>query len=376
MTIAVRVPFVDLRAQHAGIRRDVEQAVRRVFDDTDFILGGEVAAFEREFAEYLGARHVIGVANGTDALLLSLKALGVGPGDEVITAANTFIATAEAIVHAGARPVFVDTDPHMYTIDVKQIEARITPLTKAIIPVHLYGQPADLAPIMELAKTRGLHVVEDAAQAHGAVYRGRRVGTWGHLACFSFYPAKNLGAYGDAGAVATNDERLALTVRKLSNHGGTEKYQHDLIGYNSRLDTVQAAVLRLKLRHLDTWNRMRQEHARLYDRLLGGVAGAVTPSVADGASHVYHLYVIRVGQGRREALRQYLHDRGVHTGIHYPQPLHRTTPFRRAPYVHQSFPVAESYADAILSLPMYAELEREQIEYVAEQVRHFLAART
>src|SRR5262249_27937992 len=305
-----------------------------------------------------------------DALTLALKALGIGPGDEVITAANSFVATAEAIVHAGARPVFVDINPQTYNIDTGQIEAHITPRTKAVIPVHLYGQPVDMDSILQIAEKHKLYVIEDAAQAHGAQYKGHRVGSLGHAACFSFYPSKNLGACGDAGAVVTNDDQVALAVRKLRDHGGIEKYQHDLAGYNSRLDTLQAAALSLKLKYLDEWNQRRRAHALLYNELLAQIPGIVTPKVLEGATHVYHLYVVRVEWGERDNLQQSLHECGVQTGIHYPKPLSSLQPFidsRATP-----FPMAEESARKILSLPLYPELERGQIEYVAEQIANYM----
>ncbi|MEO0248159.1 MAG: DegT/DnrJ/EryC1/StrS family aminotransferase [candidate division WOR-3 bacterium] len=362
----MHVPFVDLKMQYEAIQKELNAELQKVFEKTAFILGPTLKEFEEAFARYCGVKHAIGVANGTDALILALKALGIGPGDEVITAVNTFIATAEAIIHAGATPIFVDCDPQTYTIDVSQIRDKITSRTRAIIPVHLYGQPADMDPILGIAKNRGIHVIEDAAQAHGALYKNRRAGSLGDVACFSFYPAKNLGAYGDAGAVVTNDEKIALTVRKLRDHGGVEKYQHDLIGYNSRLDTLQAAVLLVKLKYLDAWNRRRQEHAQLYNELLSQIPGIVTPTVLDRATHVYHLYVVRVERGNRDELQRFLRERGVHTGIHYPQPLHLTPAFSWLGYQAGDFPIAERYAQQILSLPMYPELTREQIEYVAE----------
>jgi dTDP-4-amino-4,6-dideoxygalactose transaminase len=368
----MQIPFVDLKVQHEAIREELDREFRKVFEKTAFIMGPTLAEFEEAFARYCGVKHAIGVANGTDALLLALKAFGIGPGDEVITAVNTFIATAEAIVHAGATPVFVDCDPQTYTLDVSQVWAKISSRTKAIIPVHLYGQPADMDLIVELAKNRGLHVIEDAAQAHGATYRGRKAGSMGHVACFSFYPAKNLGAYGDAGAVVTNDDAIALTVRKLRDHGGVEKYRHDLVGYNSRLDTLQAAVLLVKLRYLDAWNRRRQENARLYDELLAEVPGVVTPKVLEGATHVYHLYVIRVERGSRDELQRFLRERGVHAGIHYPQPLHLTPALRFLGYTAGDFPIAERFASQILSLPMYPELTREQIEYVTTCIHEYM----
>ena len=371
---AITVPFVDLNAQYTRIRGEIEARVHQILESTAYVLGPEVAEFENEFAAFLGLKHVIGVANGTDALLLTLRALGIRAGDEVIIPANTFIATAEAIVHAGGRPVLADIDPQTYHIDVEQIERRITPRTKALIPVHLYGLPADLDPVRAIADRHGCDLIEDAAQAHGAAYGGRHVGAVGRAACFSFYPAKNLGAYGDAGAVATNDDALADTVRKLRHHGSVDKRRHDLMGYNSRLDSLQAAVLRVKLKHLDEWNRLRRQHAQYYNELLAGVPGLVTPTAPDGAKHVYHLYVVRADRGHRDELRRYLQERGIETGIHYPAPLHQTEAF--APWHDRGnpLPVAEAVAGQILSLPMYPELGREQIQYVAEHVRGYMTA--
>jgi len=368
----VKVPFMNLKAQYPTLQEELQQNWTEILQSSAFILGPQVQQFERAFAAFCEAKHAIGVANGTDALTLALIASGVGPDDEVITAVNSFVATAEAIVHAGARPVFVDIDPQTYNIDIRQIEACITLRTKALIPVHLYGRPADMDPILEIAERHKLAVIEDAAQAHGARYKGRRVGSLGHAASFSFYPSKNLGAYGDAGAVVTNDDRIALLVRKLRDHGGIEKYQHDLVGYNSRPDTIQAAVLLAKLKHLDTWNRRRQEHAFLYNELLSQIPGIVIPTVGEQSTHVYHLYVIRVERGSREELRQHLHERGAQTGIHYPQPIHLTQAF--AGSQKSTFPVAEEYACKILSLPMYPELEADQIKYVTEQISIYLRA--
>lgn len=367
----MQVPFVDLKVQYEAIREELEAEFQKVFEKTAFIMGPTLAEFEEAFARYCGVHHAVGVANGTDALTLTLKALGISPGDEVITTVYTFIATAEAIVHTGARPVFVDID-RTYNMDVKQLETAITPRTKAIIPVHLYGQPADMDPILEIAQKHGLYVLEDAAQAHGAEYKGRKAGSMGHVACFSFYPSKNLGAYGDAGAIVTNDNQIALTVRKLRDHGGIEKYQHDLVGYNSRLDALQAAVLLVKLQHLNRWNQMRRRNAQLYNELLSQIPGIITPFVLEGVKHVYHVYVIRVEHSSRDELQRYLQERGVQTGIHYPKPIHLTKAFEYLGYRKGDFPVAEDYANKILSLPMYPELTREQIEYVVEQIKSFM----
>ena len=366
----MKIPFVDLKTQYHVLHDEVQQSWSEILQNAAFILGPPVGQFEKAFASWCGVQYAIGVANGTEAITLALKALRVGPGDEVITAVNSFIATAEAISHSGAHPVFVDVDPRTYTIDVAQIETQITPRTKAIIPVHLYGQPADMTPILEIAKKYGLYVIEDAAQAHGAEYRGSRAGSLGDAASFSFYPSKNLGAYGDAGAVVTNDPEVALAVRKFRDHGGVEKYQHDVIGHNSRIDTLQAAVLLAKLNHIDTWNRLRQEHALHYNRLLARIPGIITPAVRAGTTHVYHLYVIRVERGNRDALQQALHECGVQTGIHYPKLI----PFV-PPYAHLRelvFPVAEKLTQEILSLPLYPELTESQIEYIVGHIDSYM----
>jgi dTDP-4-amino-4,6-dideoxygalactose transaminase len=366
------VPFLDLPAQYADLKEELRPHFEKVLDTSAYILGPYAEQFEQAFAEFLGVRHVIGVANGTDALLLSLKALGVGPGDEVVTAANSFVATAEAIAHTGATPVFVDVEPDSCTIDVEQVEAKISRRTKALIPVHLYGQPADMASLGDLAGRKGIPVIEDAAQAHGAAYRGKSVGGFGEAACFSFYPGKNLGAYGDAGAVATNRDDVALTLRKLRDHGGVKKYEHELIGFNSRLDGLQAAVLLVKLKRLRQWNDRRKAHAALYTKLLSGAPGIQVPTVRNHATHVFHLYVIRVPAQLREGLRMFLQSRGIATGIHYPVPLHLTPAFAALGYCPGDCPVAESYAGSVLSLPMFPELRREQIEYVADHVTSYM----
>jgi dTDP-4-amino-4,6-dideoxygalactose transaminase len=316
-------------------------------------------------------KHAIAVSNGTDALTLGLSALGIGHGDEVITAANSFIATAEAIVHAGATPVFIDVDPRTYNIDVRQIEEHITARTKAVMPVHLFGQPADMDPILRLAHQRNLFVIEDSAQAHGARYKGKRTGSMGDIGCFSFYPGKNLGACGDAGAVVTNEVHLALELKKLRDHGGIKKYQHDLIGYNSRMDTLQAAVLLAKLNDLDARNEMRRAHAETYHRLLSRIPGIVTPVVMDQVESVFHLYVIQLQKGSRHGLQQYLLESGVQTGIHYPTPIHKTKAF--AHFGHLQLPIAERIGERMLSLPIYPELEKNQIEYVVEMIFNYMS---
>jgi dTDP-4-amino-4,6-dideoxygalactose transaminase len=359
----MKIPLVDLKAQYAGIKPEIDRAIHTVLDETDFIGGGVVHEFESAFASYCGARAAVGLANGTDALQLTLLACGVGHGDEVITAVNTFIATSESISATGARPVFVDNDPQTYTIDVRKIEEKITPRTKAIIPVHLYGQPAAMDAINEIAARHKLIVVEDAAQAHGARYKSGLVGTLGRCACFSFYPGKNLGAYGDAGAIATNDEELANKIRMLANHGRLKKYEHEMEGYNSRLDTIQAAVLLVKLRHLKEWTEKRQRIASRYTQLLSSAKEIVTPVSNPDATHVYHLYVVRVQQ--RDRVQHAMKEAGIATGIHYPIPLHQQPAYRHLGLHTGSYPVAERYAGELLSLPIYPELSDAQVEFVS-----------
>lgn len=356
------IPFVDLRAQYASIRDEVDAAMTAVLGRGDFILGQDVRLFEQEFAAYCGATHCLGVASGTDALRLALQACGIGRGDEVITTAHTFIATVLAIVEAGATPVLVDCDPTYGLIDVAQIEAAITPRTRAIMPVHLYGQPADMDPILQLAYTHGLRVIEDACQAHGATYKGRRCGSIGDIAAFSFYPGKNLGAYGDGGAVTTGCDELADKVMLLRNYGQRVKYEHLEKGGNSRLDSLQAAVLRVKLRHLDVWNEGRRRAARAYDVALAST-GLGLPQVAPWGTHVFHLYVVRTSQ--RSAAQQALDGAGAQHGIHYPIPVHRQAAMADLGYGPGAFPVAESLAPEILSLPMFPELTEAQVARVA-----------
>jgi dTDP-4-amino-4,6-dideoxygalactose transaminase len=368
-----RVPFVDLAAQYATIAEEIDGAVSEVLRGMDFILGRSVRLFEEEFAAFCEAEYAVGVDSGTSALELALRACGIGPGDEVVTVANTFIATALAISYVGATPVLVDIDPQTYAMDVSGLERAIGARTKAVVPVHLYGHPADMDPILELAQHHGLVVIEDACQAHGARYKGKRVGSLGHAAAFSFYPAKNLGAYGDGGMVVTNDERVAESVRMLRNYGQREKYHHVLRGYNRRLDTLQAAVLRVKLQYLKAWNGARRQHARRYGELFACSPVAV-PAEADYAEHVYHLYVIRVQD--RDALRIYLHDQGIATGIHYPVPIHLQPAYRDLGYGQGSFPVTEECAGQILSLPMYAELTPGLMERVAGTVEDWAGKRT
>lgn len=372
MARTLSVPFVDLRTQHAerSLITELQVAVAGVLREANFILGEPVSTFEEAFADYCGTDYAIGVDNGTAALELALRAYGIGAGDEVILPANTYIATAFAVTHAGATPVLVDADPETYTIDVSRLEDAITARTKAIIPVHLYGQPADMAPICALASTYDLVVIEDACQAHGATYNGTPVGSLGDAAAFSFYPTKNLGACGDAGMVVTNDPQIARTIRVLRNQGQHEKNHHVLVGHNHRLDTVQAAVLSAKLPYLDEWNAARRRHARHYNEALARPPGAsvVRPPDTDSRA-VYHLYVIRSTE--RDELRSYLREQGVATGIHYPIPIHLQPAYRALGYGEGSLPVTEAYAQQILSLPMYPELKEEAIEYVADVIHRF-----
>jgi len=368
------VPFVDLRAQYDAIESEVRAAIEGVLRRGDFILGEGVYRFEAEFALYCDAAYGIGVDSGTSAIELAVRAFGIGPGDEVITAANTFIATALSITHAGATPVLVDVDPVNYTIDPDLLEAAITERTKAIIPVHLYGHPAEMDRIMEIARMHDLVVIEDASQAHGARYGGRRVGSLGDAAAFSLYPAKNLGAYGDAGIVVTNDAEVAEMVTLLRNYGSTEKYRHDLPGFNRRLDTLQAEVLSVKLRYLDGWNAVRRAHSRRYGELLGAVAGdLVLPSVSAWAEPVFHVYAIQVAQ--RDRLRAELAERHISTVVHYPVPIHLQPAYAALGHSPGDFPVTEAAAKRIVSLPMFAELSERDLELVAGAVRVFVDER-
>lgn len=362
------VPFLDIAATHAEMRADLDAAWRRVADRGWFILGDEVAAFEREFAAYCEAGHCIGVGNGLDALHLILRGYGIGPGDEVIVPAHTFIATWLAVMYAGAAPVPVEPDERTYNIDPALLEAAITPRTRAIVAVHLYGQTADMDPIVALARRRGLKVIEDAAQAHGARYKGRRAGGLGDAAGFSFYPGKNLGALGDGGAVVTNDARLAARIRSLRNYGGEEKYHHDEPGFNSRLDELQAAFLREKLKRLDEWNRRRSDLARQYcERMKAD--GAVLPYVPEWAEPSWHLMVVR--SGKRDALRRHLAEAGIATMVHYPIPPHRQNACRGLGGAPASLPLTEAISNEVLSLPMGPALTPEQLGRVVAAVAAF-----
>jgi dTDP-4-amino-4,6-dideoxygalactose transaminase len=360
------IPFVDLKAQYRSIKPEIDEAVSRVFESAQFILGDEVAAFEREFAAYCEASDVIGVNSGTSALHLALLAAGVGPGDEVITVPFTFVATVSAIVYTGATPVFVDIDPEYYTMDPAGLEAAITPRTKAIVPVHLYGQPADMDAILDVARRRGVVVIEDAAQAHGAEYKGRRCGSFGEMSCFSFYPGKNLGAYGEGGAVVTSDSRLARQVRLLRSWGEERRYEHAIKAFNYRMDGLQGAILRVKLRHLDRWTEQRRSRAQVYRRALAGLPVGL-PAERSDVRHVFHVFAIRVAQ--RDAWRARLTDLGVQVGVHYPIPVHLQPAHRDLGYAEGAFPVSEAVACEILSLPIYPELTDDQIDTIAGAFR-------
>lgn len=365
------IPFVGLRAQYQTIKDEIDVAIRDVVSRADFILGAHLEEFERAFAPFLGVEHAIGVGSGGDALRLALMALEVGPGNDVIVPANSYIATALAVSSVGARPVLVDCDPSTYNIDVTRVEAALTPRTRAIIPVHFTGLAADMDPILEVASRHGIPVIEDAAQAHGARYKQRMCGAIGAMGCFSFYPSKNLGAYGDGGMVVTNDRELAERVASLRNYGQSEKYIHVRKGLNARLDSLQAAVLLVKLKHLAVWNAAREAHARAYRQLLVGVGDLVFQQCPAYARHIYHLFIVETG--RRDALRKYLHDREIQTGIHYPIPIHLQAAYTDLGYREGDFPRAEQLAGRALSLPMFPELTPEQIHYVAAAIREFYA---
>lgn len=363
------IPLVDLKAQYAAIRPAVDRAVQSVLDSTNFIMGPEVKAFEQAFAAYCGTVHCVGVASGTAALELVLRALHVGPGSEVVTVAHTFIATAEAISSVGARPVFVDIDPRSYTMDPAALAAAITPATRAILPVHIYGQPAAMDAIMALGRQHGIPVIEDAAQAHGATWHGVAAGGLGDAACFSFYPGKNLGAYGDAGAVTTDNTEIAAQVRLLRNHGRRSKYLHEVKGYGERLDTLQAAILGAKLPFLPEWTAARRRLAARYSALLGD-SDLVLPYVAPEADPSWHLYVVRTPQ--RDALLEHLQKQGIGAGVHYPVPLHLQPAYADLGYMRGALPVSEEVADSCLSLPLYPEMSDGQQDRVVAAILEFI----
>jgi len=384
----MNVPFLDLKTQFREIEHEVLPMVKEAMENAAFIGGPQVSGFETEFAAFCDSKYGVGVNSGTDALRFALIAAGVGPGDEVITVPHTFIATTEAISQVGAKPVFVDIDPKTYNMDPNRLEeylnrrfkefgSGLQPLAsslqqqpKAVIPVHIYGQPADMDPILEIAKKKNLVVIEDACQAHGSLYKGRKAGSMGVAGCFSFYPGKNLGAYGEGGAVVTQSEAIANKIRMIRDHGQAKKYYHDMEGYNGRLDAIQAGVLRIKLRRLGSWNESRRQNAKHYNELLSSIKGVTVPLEAEGCRQVYHLYVILVDD--RDGLQKYLNDKGIGTGLHYPVPLHLQKAYSYQGYKEGEFPVTESVAKRLLSLPMFPELTKAQIEYVAQTVKEFM----
>jgi dTDP-4-amino-4,6-dideoxygalactose transaminase len=367
----IEVPFLDLKAQHAPLRDQFDRAIAKVIDSGAFAGGPFVATFEDEFAAFCECEHAIGLGSGTEALWLTLLALDVGPGDEIITVPSTFMATAEAISYCGATPVFVDIDDRTYTMDPAEIQAAITDKTRAIIPVHLFGQPADMDPILEIARMHNLFVIEDAAQAHGAEYKNRKAGTLGDAGCFSFYPGKNLGAFGEAGAVVTNDGKLQEKIRILRDHGQVRKYYHTMIGWNCRMDGIQGAVLSIKLQHLKQGNDLRRAHALKYSEAFANVEELVVPIEATYAQHVYHVYAIRVKE--RAEFMQSLADKGIGCGVHYPVPIHLQDAYRGLGFKKGSFPIAECTADEFVSLPMFPELTEGQLHRVIEAVKDCVA---
>ena len=368
----VKVPYLDLKAQYQSIKPEIDAAIARVHESCQFVLGAEVADFEKDFAAYSGAAECIALNSGTSALHLALLAAGVGPGDEVITVPFTFVASVAAVLYAGARPVLVDIDPSSFTMDPAAVEAAITPRTKAILPVHLYGQTADMDPIMEIARRHGLVVIEDAAQAHGAKYKGRAAGSIGDMACFSFYPGKNLGAYGEGGAVTTNNSDYARTIRMLRDWGQDRKYHHQLRGYNYRMEGFQGAILGVKLRHLNRWTESRRAIVQKYNSLLAG-CDVELPAEMPWAHHVYHVYTIRAED--RDALQAALTAEGIQTGIHYPVPVHLQPAYSDLGYGVGAFPQSEKAAREVLSLPLYPDLSSESVGYVAEAVKRVMANR-
>ncbi len=363
----MQIPLVDLKQQYQDLKEEILSSLSELMESSSFVKGPKVDEFEKAFAHYHGVSECIGVNSGTDALFLILKALDVHPGDEIITVPFTFFATAEAVVNAGGKVVFCDVDPERYTLDPSQLENLITPRTVGILPVHLYGMPADMDPMMKIAEKHHLWVVEDACQAHGALYKGKKVGTFGTASAFSFYPSKNLGAYGDGGAVLTNDKKLSEKIRKLQDHGQLKRYHSEVIGYNSRLDAMQAAVLKIKLQRLDEWNDKRRKAASFYTEKLTGVKQVKAPKRFSDSKEVFHLYVIQTE--RRDELAHYLEKKGVSTGIHYGIPLHHQPPFKNSK-IH-SFPVSEMLSQKVLSLPFFPEITEDQISYVTEEIKEF-----
>jgi dTDP-4-amino-4,6-dideoxygalactose transaminase len=365
----MNVPFVDLKAQYRSLKAEIDAAIQSVIDKTAFVRGPHVEEFERAFAEKYGVKHCISCANGTDAIYITLKALGIGQGDEVITVANSWISTSETISQAGARPVFVDIDPDYYHIDASKIEEKISPKTRVVIPVHLFGQPASIDEIKAICEKHGLFLIEDCAQAHFATYKDQKVGTFGIAGTFSFYPGKNLGAYGDGGAIITNDDGLATKARMFANHGSLRKHQHEMEGINSRLDGIQAAILNVKLKYVDGWNCGRQQNALKYNKRLSAIPRIQTPKIRENAFHIFHLYVIRTE--KRDELADYLKSRQIETGIHYPTALPFLQAYKYLDHKPSDFPVAYQYQREILSLPMFPELSDDQIAYVANSINEF-----
>lgn len=366
------IPLLDLKAQYLALKDEIDQAVLSVLDSAQFILGPEMKAFEEEMAAYCGTKYAVAVANGTDALVLTLKAMGIGPGDEVITSPFTFFASAETVAQVGAAPVFVDIDPVTLNMDLNQLEDKITPKTKAIIPVHIFGQMVDVERVLEIAARHDLKVIEDAAQAIGAEYRGKRAGSIGHAGTFSFFPTKNLGGYGDGGMIVTSDEHLAAELRMLRFHGCRTKYYHEKLGYNSRLDEIQAAILRVKLKYLDQWNQARRDKAAAYDELLTGLP-LTLPGRDPNALPIYHLYVLRTQ--KRDALIESLKENGIASGIYYPVPLHLQRAFRYLGYKEGDFPVAEQASKEALAIPCYPELTQVQQAEIVKVIAGFLAGK-
>jgi dTDP-4-amino-4,6-dideoxygalactose transaminase len=376
MTTAARltVPFLDIASENRSIWEELQQAIDEVATQAAFILGPAVERFEASFAAYLGAKHCVGLNNGTSALHLALQACDIGPGDEVITTPHSWISTTWAISYVGATPVFVDIDPVTHTLDPDQVERAITRRTRAILPVHLYGQAADLGPLVEIAARHNLLLIEDAAQAHGAFYGGKRVGTLGRIGCFSFYPGKNLGAFGEAGAIVTDDEHLAKRIRRLRDHAQDGRHRHTEIGHNARMEGIQGAVLDVKLRHLDGWNAARARHARRYRELLAGVPNLQLPGCPRPEGHVWHLFVVLVSGVERSRLQSQLAARGIATAVHYPTPIPYQPAYAHLGHTPGDFPVAEDVMGRCLSLPMFAGLGDEQVEFVAETTKCLLTA--
>lgn len=363
------VPFVDLKTQYMNIKDEILPEIHNVLESCAYILGPNVEEFEGQFAKMHQAKYCLANSTGTDSLHLAMMALNVGAGDEVLVPVNTFFATAEAVSLTGANPVFIDCDPDYYNIDFSNIEAAITSRTKGIIAVHLYGQPANLEPIINIARKHNLWVIEDAAQAHCAEYKNRRVGSIGLIGCFSFYPGKNLGAYGEGGAVLTNDDQLYKKMKMIRDHGSSQKYHHELIGHNYRMEGIQGAVLSVKMRYIDQWTELRRKNAFLYSELLSDIPGLITPKEMESVRHVYHLYVVQIQ--KRNKLQVFLSEQGVSTGLHYPIPLHLQRAYEFLGYKKGDFPTAELQMDRILSLPMYPELSESQIRYVTEKIKEF-----